>query len=168
MIGFRIALLLTSLTATLGTQITQTVHVYNDTSSSQASVIPKCTSRKTDPPSARTSNACTAYNGFECRSDIEIYISKTKIYQQKTPKISNQLFFVKSIAEAVTYLTTLYNSAHCRGIMKQDKKICVHDTNAKIVIALVIKNASMDILTAYPFRVSDISSAKCDATCNYP
>ena len=29
MIGFRIALLLTSLTATLGTQITQTVHVYN-------------------------------------------------------------------------------------------------------------------------------------------
>ena len=123
---------------------------------------------KTDPPSAITSNACAEYNGFECRSDVEIYNSKTDSYLQKTPQISKQLFFVKSIAETVTYLTTLYNSAHCRGIMKQDKKICVHDTNAKIVIALVIKNASMDILTAYPFRVEDISSAKCDDTCNYP
>ena len=118
-----------------------------------------------DPPSATTSRSCLPYSGFECRSDVKIYNSKTGEYVLKTPVIPNALFFTQSIADTVNYLTTLYKK--CSGSI-QKGKICVHDTDKKIAITLVIVNDSMDVLTAYPFRVEDIPTAGCGAKCNYP
>lgn len=121
-----------------------------------------------DPVCVITSGSCASYEGFPCRDNVQIYDSDTKKYVTKTPIVKNQLFFTESIVDTVNYLIGLYKSSQCYSKVAQNQQLCVQDNEKGIAVAMYIVNSSKDILTAYPLRPTDISTAGCDATCKYP
>lgn len=110
--------------------------------------------------SATTSSPCAAYNGFPCRNGDVMIRNVNSTFATKRA-IPNQLFFTQSIEETVTYLTTLYNSANCIGIIQKDKMICVHDTEKENCYSTGDEKC-FEGCPVIP------THTRCNATCKYP